>query len=89
MVFKMKAFSGFKQKVDHQKDMEDQIAGPIRKKDVGPVSKETKRKSIEQENQIESMIEEVGFDIENGKISKVEGNKKIASLKSKLKKLKG
>ena len=89
MVFKMKGFSGFKQKVDHQKDMENLVAGPIRKKDVGPVSKETKRKSIEQENQIESMIEEVGFDIENGKISKTEGNKKIASLKSKLKKLKG
>ena len=35
------------------------------------------------------MIEEIRFDIENGKISKTEGNKKIASLKNKLKKLKG
>ena len=42
------------------------------------------QREIDQENQIESMIEEIRFDIENGKISKTEGNKKIAVCKNAL-----
>ncbi len=77
-----------KKHVDHEKDMEDQVAGPVAKGDIGPVSTQQKHKSIEQENQLESMIEETSFDIENERISEAEGKKKVEQLRSKLKNLK-
>ncbi len=77
-----------KNHVDHQKDMEDQVAGPVAKGDVGPVSKQQKHKSIEQENQLENMIEETNWDMENGRIPEAEGRRKLEQLQRKLKHLK-
>ena len=77
-----------KKHVDHQKDMEDQVAGPVAKGDIGPVSAQQKFKSIEQINQLEDMIEYTNSDMENEKISKAEGRKKLEQLQRKLKQLK-
>tara|TARA_R110002012_G_scaffold250469_1_gene428300 strand:- start:188 stop:463 length:276 start_codon:yes stop_codon:yes gene_type:complete len=87
MAFKMRGFSGFKQKVDHQKDMEDTVAGPRVKGDTGPASKQAKSKVREQINQLESMIEETNQDMENGRISDADGRKKLTQLQRKLKQI--
>ena len=71
--------------VDHQKEMEDTVAGPRAKEDTGPASDQVKSKVREQINQLESMIEETNQDMENGRISDADGRQKLTQLQRKLK----
>ena len=87
MAFKMRGFSGFKQKVDHQKDMEDTVAGPRAKGDTGPASKQAGENVQAQIVQLESMIEDVNTDMENGRISDADGRKRLTQLQRKLKQI--
>ena len=88
MAFKMRGFSGFKQKVDHEKGNEDLVRGPRAKGDTGPASSQASEDVKEQIVQLETMIENVNTDMENGRISDADGRKRLTQLQRKLKHIK-